>query len=94
MNVGAGTPMLVMSLALLGKLCILAAIFVSTLYSIELFPTVVRYGTALLCAGFPQVVISWDCLLGNKREQSQERCRPLKNQEIPTMFYNSPVIKA
>ncbi|XP_039907661.1 solute carrier family 22 member 6 isoform X1 [Simochromis diagramma] len=37
-----GTPMLVMSLALLGKLCVLAAIFISTLYSIELFPTVVR----------------------------------------------------
>ncbi|XP_035500848.1 organic cation transporter-like protein isoform X2 [Scophthalmus maximus] len=34
-------PVLVMSLALLGKLCILAAIFISTLYSIELFPTVV-----------------------------------------------------
>ncbi|XP_072235241.1 solute carrier family 22 member 13 [Leuresthes tenuis] len=37
-----GEPMLVMSLALLGKLCILAAIFISILYSIELFPTGVR----------------------------------------------------
>ncbi|XP_017290049.1 solute carrier family 22 member 6 isoform X2 [Kryptolebias marmoratus] len=34
-------PILVMSLALLGKLCILAACFISILYSIELFPTVV-----------------------------------------------------
>lgn len=33
---------LVMTLALLGKLCILAAILIFNLYSIELFPTVVR----------------------------------------------------
>lgn len=33
---------LVMSCALLGKLCILAATFISTLYAIELFPTIVR----------------------------------------------------
>lgn len=37
-----GEPVLVMSLALLGKLCILASIFISILYSIELFPTAVR----------------------------------------------------
>lgn len=37
-----GTPALVMSLALLGKLCILAATFISVLYCIELFPTGVR----------------------------------------------------
>ena len=43
----AAEPMLVMSLALLGKLCILAAIFISILYSIELFPTGVRYDTRL-----------------------------------------------
>lgn len=38
----SGEAMLVMTSALLGKLCILAAIFISNLYSIELFPTVVR----------------------------------------------------
>ncbi|KAM9835919.1 solute carrier family 22 member 13 [Aulostomus maculatus] len=37
-----GDPVLVMGSALLGKLCILAATFIATLYSIELFPTVVR----------------------------------------------------
>uniref|UniRef100_A0A3B3UIL2 Solute carrier family 22 member 13-like n=1 Tax=Poecilia latipinna TaxID=48699 RepID=A0A3B3UIL2_9TELE len=37
-----GTTALVMSLALLGKLCILAATFISVLYCIELFPTGVR----------------------------------------------------
>ncbi|XP_068165788.1 si:dkey-190l8.2 isoform X2 [Antennarius striatus] len=35
-------PTLVMSLALLGKLCILASVFIFILYGIELFPTVVR----------------------------------------------------
>ncbi|KAM6893921.1 solute carrier family 22 member 13 [Xenentodon cancila] len=38
----SGAPVLVMSLALLGKLCILTVIFISVLYSIELFPTVIR----------------------------------------------------
>lgn len=38
----AAPPAVTMSLALLGKLCILASIFVSVLYSIELFPTMVR----------------------------------------------------
>ncbi|XP_008323581.1 solute carrier family 22 member 13 [Cynoglossus semilaevis] len=35
-------PVLVISLALLGKLCILVVILITTLYSIELFPTTVR----------------------------------------------------
>ncbi|XP_075904668.1 solute carrier family 22 member 13 isoform X4 [Nelusetta ayraudi] len=35
-------PEITMTLALLGKLCILASIFISVLYSIELFPTMVR----------------------------------------------------
>ncbi|KAM4601685.1 solute carrier family 22 member 6 [Polymixia lowei] len=35
-------PVVVMGLALLGKLCILTTVLVSLLYSIELFPTVVR----------------------------------------------------
>ncbi|XP_021167030.2 organic cation transporter-like protein isoform X1 [Fundulus heteroclitus] len=48
-----GTPALVMGLALLGKLCILAATFISVLYCIELFPTVVRYKTALHISGQP-----------------------------------------
>ncbi|XP_026157237.1 solute carrier family 22 member 13 isoform X2 [Mastacembelus armatus] len=42
-------PVLVMSLALLGKLCIGAAIFISILYSIELFPTVVSSGPIIGC---------------------------------------------
>ncbi|XP_053735011.1 solute carrier family 22 member 6 [Synchiropus splendidus] len=37
-----GGGVLVMSLALFGKLCVLAAIFVSNVYGIELFPTVIR----------------------------------------------------
>lgn len=43
----AAPPEVTMTLALLGKLCILASIFVSVLYSIELFPTVVRYVLSL-----------------------------------------------
>lgn len=39
----AAEPKLVLGLALLGKLCILGASFITVLYSIELFPTVVRY---------------------------------------------------
>ncbi|XP_056883191.1 solute carrier family 22 member 13 isoform X2 [Takifugu flavidus] len=35
-------PKLVLSVALLGKLCILGASFITVLYSIELFPTVIR----------------------------------------------------
>ncbi|XP_030608809.1 solute carrier family 22 member 6 [Archocentrus centrarchus] len=54
-----GTPMLVMSLALLGKLCILAAIFISTLYSIELFPTVVR----LRCLSLVNLSFRLGCLV-------------------------------
>ncbi|KAI4792017.1 hypothetical protein KUCAC02_033665 [Chaenocephalus aceratus] len=38
-----------MSLALLGKLCILAALFISILYSIELFPTVCCVSLVNLC---------------------------------------------
>ena len=43
----AAEPKLVLSLALLGKLCVLGAGFITILYSIELFPTVVRYGDAV-----------------------------------------------
>lgn len=43
---GTGDPVLVISLALLGKLCILVVILITTLYSIELFPTTVRYSTS------------------------------------------------
>lgn len=39
----AAEPKLVLGLALLGKLCILGASFITILYSIELFPTVIRY---------------------------------------------------
>nr|XP_019968437.1 PREDICTED: solute carrier family 22 member 13-like [Paralichthys olivaceus] len=48
-----------MSLALLGKLCILAAIFISTLYAIELFPTVVRQR----CVSLVNLCFRLGCLL-------------------------------
>ncbi|XP_069377640.1 solute carrier family 22 member 13 isoform X1 [Paralichthys olivaceus] len=54
-----GEPVLVMSLALLGKLCILAAIFISTLYAIELFPTVVRQR----CVSLVNLCFRLGCLL-------------------------------
>ena len=38
-------PALVMTLAMMGKLCMQITVFVSLLYSIELFPTVIRYVT-------------------------------------------------
>ncbi|XP_007892203.1 solute carrier family 22 member 13 [Callorhinchus milii] len=41
-------PFLIMALALLGKLCVQTSCFVSTLYNIELFPTVIRQK----CIGF------------------------------------------
>ncbi|KAM4560369.1 solute carrier family 22 member 6 isoform 2-T2 [Odontesthes bonariensis] len=59
-----GEPMLVMSLALLGKLCILAAIFISILYSIELFPTCVS-------AAFP-----WSTCLSGSAVWSRPSCPP------------------
>ncbi|XP_041637387.1 solute carrier family 22 member 13 isoform X2 [Cheilinus undulatus] len=52
---------LVMSLALLGKLCILAANFISVLYSIELFPTVVRQR----CVSFVNLCFRIGCLVNS-----------------------------
>ncbi|XP_028981195.2 solute carrier family 22 member 13 isoform X2 [Esox lucius] len=40
-------PVLVMALALVGKLCMQTTVFVSLLYGIELFPTVIRLGCIL-----------------------------------------------
>ncbi|XP_054882155.1 solute carrier family 22 member 13 isoform X2 [Poeciliopsis prolifica] len=54
-----GTPLLVMSLALLGKLCILAASFISVLYCIELFPTGVRQ----LCISLVNLSYRLGCLV-------------------------------
>uniref|UniRef100_A0A3B5QJV0 Solute carrier family 22 member 13-like n=1 Tax=Xiphophorus maculatus TaxID=8083 RepID=A0A3B5QJV0_XIPMA len=54
-----GTPALVMSLALLGKLCILAATFISVLYCIELFPTGVRQ----LCISLVNLSYRLGCLV-------------------------------
>ncbi|XP_068458119.1 si:dkey-190l8.2 isoform X3 [Clinocottus analis] len=54
-------PVLVMSLALLGKLCILGALFISTLYSIELFPTVVRQR----CASLVNLSFRLGCLVNS-----------------------------
>nr|XP_029504628.1 solute carrier family 22 member 13-like [Oncorhynchus nerka] len=40
-------PGLVMTLALVGKLCMQTTVFVSVLYGIELFPTLIRYGVCV-----------------------------------------------
>lgn len=56
-----GAPVLVMSLALLGKLCILAALFISILYSIELFPTVVRQ----CCVSLVNLCFRLGCLVNS-----------------------------
>jgi hypothetical protein len=50
-----GEPMLVLGLALVGKMCIAAAFAVIYNYSVEVFPTVARHtgtGYASLCARF------------------------------------------
>nr|XP_020447573.1 solute carrier family 22 member 13-like isoform X3 [Monopterus albus] len=64
-----------MSLALLGKLCIMAAIFISILYSIELFPTVVRYTVTRTHA---QIFTRLDRTL-TKSLLSRQRCVAIVN---------------
>lgn len=69
----AAEPKLVLSLALLGKLCILSAIFIGILYSIELFPTMVRYAchmTSLPC---------WHHILVSSSSWFRQRCISLVN---------------
>ncbi|KAG7466508.1 hypothetical protein MATL_G00165480 [Megalops atlanticus] len=52
-------PVLVMTLALMGKLCIQATVFVSLLYGIELFPTAIRQK----CVGLVNLWYRVGCIL-------------------------------
>uniref|UniRef100_W5NL01 Solute carrier family 22 member 13-like n=1 Tax=Lepisosteus oculatus TaxID=7918 RepID=W5NL01_LEPOC len=52
-------PSLVMALALIGKLCMQTTVFVSLLYGIELFPTVIRQK----CVGFVNLWYRIGCIL-------------------------------
>uniref|UniRef100_A0A4W5MX02 Si:dkey-190l8.2 n=1 Tax=Hucho hucho TaxID=62062 RepID=A0A4W5MX02_9TELE len=52
-------PVLVMTLALVGKLCMQTTVFVSVLYGIELFPTLIRQK----CVGFVCLCYRVGCIL-------------------------------
>ncbi|MBN3306959.1 S226A protein, partial [Amia calva] len=52
-------PALVLTLALMGKLCMQTTVFVSVLYGIELFPTVIRQK----CVGFVNLWYRIGCIL-------------------------------
>ncbi|KAM9829566.1 solute carrier family 22 member 13 isoform 2-T2 [Syngnathus typhle] len=77
--------MLVMSLALLGKFSILATIFILSLYSIELFPTVVRQR----CMAVVDLCYRLGCLFSTLFPPNPEGAIPL----VAMLIYSSgPII--
>uniref|UniRef100_A0A3Q3X5J4 Uncharacterized protein n=1 Tax=Mola mola TaxID=94237 RepID=A0A3Q3X5J4_MOLML len=78
-------PILVMSLALLGKLCMLAAIFTSVLYSIELFPTVVRQR----CVSLVNLSFRLGCLVNSLVAPNPNGAIPLAAMVV---FSSGPLI--
>ncbi|KAJ7988683.1 hypothetical protein DPEC_G00311770 [Dallia pectoralis] len=79
-------PVLVMALALIGKLCMQTTIFVTLLYGIELFPTVIRQK----CVGLVCLCYRLGCILNAVISPSGETI-PLASM---ILFGSGPIIGA